>query len=807
MGVCWTFEQVVVEMYFTNVSGFVFSAVSFTNYSNTFREPSMTSTKLTAVWVALLYILAPETVHAQFSDELDRGVADVFREKCALCHDHRDGDAGAGVDFLLDFVELVDPDNYLFDADEPEASRLLEILVGEDPDMPKRQMKNIKWNGALSASQLDTVTKWIKRGGPSEKYRQSYQAISERQIIDHETLVEAIALDLQALGGRRLEFARYLTLTNLHNNQSITADELELYRQGMVKLLNSLSHSPDVLGMDDAPTSQRVVAVDKARTIFRFDLRNIGWDCEDWEKVARHYPYGNKSRNGLGKVISAVATSSLPHMRADWFVFATSQPPLYHDLLKIEPNLQTLESRLQIDRNKNIRLGKVARAGFGESGVSQNNRMVERHAAGVSGSYWISYDFGGNSGKQDLYQNPLGPTGVVDSTHAFEHDGGEAIYTLPNGFQGYVLATADGKRISIAPNSIVHDDSMRGGQIINGISCISCHYQGMKPENNAKVNSLDQVRLNAEGAYVSFSLDELERIRELYPSRKDFAKLVEEDRQRFLAVLQKTGISRIGATEPVRALFDHFSKVLDVQIAAAGFGLSVEAFEERMNRNEFTRRIVQRIKAGGLKREKYDASYGDIAAMMGAGEVRKCEPLLLPFFGNDPDLNEPSKPQASLLDLYHKNGKLSVEMKALGDKDIFYDGDKVQCEIRTNEACFVTVVSTDSSGETTLLLPNAHHKEFKIEAGRRYVFPTPKMVENEMELFVGPPHGATSMKVIATKRPLSIEGVTPERLAEKGLIVLGNLSEGGRGAISIEENFSPNEWSTDRWTCKTRPNQ
>lgn len=759
-----------------------------------------------AAFVSLGVFVAESAQAQPIGDTLDQELAVIFRDKCVMCHDQRAGDAGGDVDFLLDFIALVDPNNYQFDADDPAASRLQEVLEGDDPEMPKRRMKDIKWNGPLDPNQLDVVTRWIERGGPSPEYRQSHEQLADRQIIDRETVAEAIALDLQALSGRRLEYARYLTLTNLHNNQSISADELELYRQGTVKLLNSLSRSPDILGMDDAPTSRRVVAVDETRTIFRFDLRDIGWDHEDWSSVVAHYPYGQESRDGLQKVISSATPSPLPHMRADWFVFATSQPPLYHDLLKIEPTLGALEDRLNVDRAKNIRDGRVVRAGFGESGVSQNNRMVERHSAGSSGSYWISYDFESNTGAQDLFQNPLGPVNITKSQFGFQHDGGEAIYTLPNGYQAYVLATADGRRISIAPNSIVHDDSMRGGQIINGISCMSCHYQGMKPENPAKLKSLDQVRMNADGAFVRFSLDELERIRELYPTPDQFVPLVEQDRERFLAVLRTAGITRIGATEPVRALFDQFASVLDVDAAAAGFGLSAKAFEELMNRNESTRRILQRMKVGGLKRQKYVATYRNIAPQIGMGEVRDFAPLSLPFFGGSPDSDQASPQTSSLMDAYHKGGKLSVTMKALGDKDIFHEGETVACEIRTNETCFVTVVSTDSAGETTLLLPNAHHPNFKIEPGRRYVFPTPKMVRNGMELIVAEPHGTTSMKVIATKRPLPLAGVTPERLINEGLVVLkdagGSLDQ---TAISIDEHFSPNEWATDRWTCKTKP--
>ena len=46
---------------------------------------------------------------------------------------------------------------------------------------------------------------------------------------------------------------------------------------------------------------------------------------------------------------------------------------------------------------------------------------------------------------QSLFEHPLGPGG----TDGFKHDGGEAIFSLPNGFQAYYLNTADGKPLRI----------------------------------------------------------------------------------------------------------------------------------------------------------------------------------------------------------------------------------------------------------------------------------------------------------------------------------------------------------------------
>ena len=60
-----------------------------------------------------------------------------------------------------------------------------------------------------------------------------------------------------------------------------------------------------------------------------------------------------------------------------------------------------------------------------------NNRMVERHRS-IHGAYWKSYDFAGSVGAQNIFNHPLD----------FTHDGGEVIFNLPNGLQGYYLVNA-----------------------------------------------------------------------------------------------------------------------------------------------------------------------------------------------------------------------------------------------------------------------------------------------------------------------------------------------------------------------------
>ena len=71
-----------------------------------------------------------------------------------------------------------------------------------------------------------------------------------------------------------------------------------------------------------------------------------------------------------------------------------------------------LEKKLHVDVAENIRQERVVRAGFLKSGVSSNNRVIERHESPY-GAYWKSYDFGPNKDTKDerknIFKHPLGP--------------------------------------------------------------------------------------------------------------------------------------------------------------------------------------------------------------------------------------------------------------------------------------------------------------------------------------------------------------------------------------------------------------
>lgn len=802
------------------------------------RHDTSPHTKLIIKLLAVgLFLVAPSSAAAQPGDNLDREVAAIFSAKCLMCHDDRPGDSGGDVERLLDFVWLSDPSNGLID-DSQTASYLSELI--ESDNMPKQTWKDdIEWAGPLTTAEKSAVLRWIVRGGPSDVYRQEAAELENaqaREKISERRIVEAIADDLRTLSGTQLRNARYLTLTNLHNQQSVASERLELYRQGLVKMLNSLSRSPDILGMPDSLAPNRVVAIDDNSTIYRFELNHIGWKKDDWERVVEHYPYGLLQADGLGDSVYKLTDSAFPYMRADWFVFATSQAPLYHDLVGIDAQLKDLERKLGVDRLGNIKRFQVARAGFGNSLVSVNNRLIERHT--IPGGYFhISYDFFKNNGKANFFDFPLGPAGASDDDFSFEHDGGEVIYSLPNGFQAYALVKSTGERISIAPAAIVHDDSMSqiGSVILNGISCISCHYDGMKPENPARLATLDEVRERALQNFQRFDSDARKIIEQLYPPHEKFAELVDADRRAWRNALAQADLNLNGSTEPVRALFDSFVRNLDLEVAAADFGLTEEAFSAILQRESESRQLAFRFNKSGLQRQLYVEEFQRMAEILGLGVPRPFELLELPWFGHNPDLlgdSIASTPvESELLTANNQPTNFEVVVRNSSAQKAFVDGEAIPVSIRTSEPCFLTLISIDPNGAVTSLIPNKLQRQtdgelwwspLKLEANHTLEISVSSV---GFEFFAQAPHGATKIRAIATKQPLKLQlGQKIAAELAEGIPVLGQTKGAGvrfgqqqspeipnatavpLGLLpqSLDKLFAPNEWATSEWTFLTR---
>jgi hypothetical protein len=525
-------------------------------------------------------LMAPAHVHAQGNDaEVAKKAQLLLTNTCYRCHG-QNGALEGGFSYLLDRGQLVGRKQVV--PGDSSKSRLFRRI--DRDEMPPEGEKP-----RLTKDDVAIIKRWIDAGAPDFN-----PPVPARAFISTDDMLRWMSEDLKKREESDRKFTRYMTLTHLHN-AGRPNDELQSYRHGVTKLLNSLSWGRKLV----APT-----AIDPAKTIFRIDLRDYKWTSKVWDQLAGSEPYGLlHTGNATARSLYADAGCALPHVRGDWFVATASRPPLYHDILQLPTTEKELESLVRVDVEDGIRGGQVARAGFNGSAVSRNNRLIERHESSY-GYYWKSYDFGKNVDQQNLFAHPLGPGSAKEM---FKHDGGEIIFSLANGLQGYMLVNGEGKRLDKAPTEIVSDPKRPDRAVENGLSCMTCHVRGLLPKD-------DQIRDHAAKNPGAFPKKELDTILSLYPAKERFQTLLREDAEKFRKAVEQTGMS-VGMTEPIAALTQLFEGELDLPLAAGEVGLKPAEFQERLKESPALARVLGNLQVPGgtVQRETFAKTFELIA--------------------------------------------------------------------------------------------------------------------------------------------------------------------------------------------------
>jgi hypothetical protein len=537
-------------------------------------------------------LFVPALTHAAETDSLAAKAQAVLKENCFSCHG-KDGAAKGGFGYILDRTKLVARGK--LDPGKPEESEIYQRI--RDNEMPPASAKQ-----RPSAAERELLATWIEAGAPSCFSTPAHTFLAEGVV------QQIIRDDLKALEVPDRRFARYFTLTNLSNSE-VDADTMQNTRHALAKLLNSLSWHPRVT---------TPISVDAEQTVFRIDLRSYKWTARNWERLAPVYPY----REPFDKSVVAWTGSDSPCIRADWFIATASRPPLYHDLLQLPERDKALERQLGVDVPDDLQEGNVARAAFNGSGVSKNNRLIERHDANY-GAYWRSYDFSDNTERQNIFDHPLGP---IPGQNGFLHAGGEIIFHLPNGLQAYLLVDASGRRIDKAPNEIVSDPKRPDRQVENGLSCMSCHVRGLLPKS-------DQVRAHVVKNARAFSPSDVEKIRALYPPDAKMRGLMKEDVERFVKALGKAGVF-VDEPEPISAVATRYEGTLDLPSAAAELGLTPDEFTIRLRKSSGLSRSLGPllVKGGTVQRSAFQGVFDDALTTL---RPKAMEPAVsLPFSGH-----------------------------------------------------------------------------------------------------------------------------------------------------------------------------
>jgi serine/threonine-protein kinase len=432
----------------------------------------------------------------------------------------------------------------------------------EKSDVYLRMGKDMPPDGEVpypGEAERAVIKQWIDAGAPD------FSKINARKFVSIKDQIVTMRDYLKRAPSEDRPYIKFFTMTHLHNDPTVTSSLIRQSNAALSKVINHLSWKARIV----VPQ-----AIDREKTIFVVDIRDLDWDRKRngvnlWRAILVAYPYGlryDEDENDdelaqADKDLYGYAGKVVPYVRGDWFVATAARPPLYHTLLQLPTNAVELEKYLDVDIPENFSRNKLARAGFVKSGVSGQNRLLDRHEAKY-GSFWKSYDFKEHKGdnaadrekalRSNIFTYPLGPVfrRPYDefNRQAFLQDGGEIIWTLPNGLQGYFLVDGKDNRIDEGPLEVVSDSKKTSGTnaIVNGLSCMYCHRHG-------PIRFSDELR---ETSGVSGAARR--KLRFLAPEQKRMEQLLQDDEERFMGSLSRAigPFLRVGKDEstPVEKL-------------------------------------------------------------------------------------------------------------------------------------------------------------------------------------------------------------------------------------------------------------
>lgn len=657
------------------------------------------------------------------NDEASR-VFVLLQKRCGECHG-KDSESPDEFAFIDDFTELR-KSSYL-DFKTPENSMLyIQVRSADMPLKTKADREAKRKPTPFTDEENALLLSWIKAGAPDPGGSAQAPVIEApppepaRSVISLNAEIRAVLDDLQSLPADVAADTRYVSLAFAHNNsKEVTAKQLDLMRQGVRKVLNSLSTSPRIATFEE---------VGPEKVLFRVRLHDLGWDSALWDRITSFYPFAVETS------LSAALQIKTSSVRADWLAATATRAPLYNDLLRLPGHQQELEARLGMDVFKNLASGHAVRSGFTKSGVSRHNRLAERHEMGAyAGYYWLSYDFKESGGRANLHTNPLGPEAahLLGGTRAFEHAGGEIVFSLPNGLNGYYVSDVTGKRLDGAvPTEIVSDRTNATGraEVSNAMACMICHDQGIKPLPHDEIRALS----------VSYGAEEQRHVEALHPPQSKIDEVVQQDTQRFLAALQSAGITADGGSEPVAVLFKHYDRILTLPQAAAEIGLTADDFQKQLSTQIGLFDVKTLLEGDGMSREHFLDKFADIITRLNLGTVNGAVALpVIAIAGREENLTR-GRP---------------IAVKLTTDKTTYRDGEVPIIRVQVSAPAYLRLKYRDASGAVTLLFPNSDMPDVPIQPEQPVqLLPNPAG-GIPFARVSGPVYGREELQAIVSDRP------------------------------------------------------
>jgi serine/threonine-protein kinase len=526
--------------------------------------------------------------------ELAKAAAEnVLAANCGQCHGPAltEQQAQAGMNYINDIDQLVETGKIV--PLNSAASRIVQRMVrGEMPPVSSGLP-------AVTEADINTVAQFIDNPRFWPEVEAGGNCTDDGQLVDYDDLFQEVNSDLARADNDDQIFFRYVSLTNRFTS-GVCAEDLEKDRQGMVKMLNMLSIDASI----EVP-----VPVNSEETLYRIDLRDYAWDraidveginfADVWEAIAANNPYAVEFVGDDADDAKEDAQTAFPVMFADQMMDVALIGNLYYAIIDVDVNQllnDFIANELQIDLAQNLLDEESVRAGTTKSRISRQDRLVQRDDIEVrGGALWQSFDFEDDA-NESIFEDPFG----------FAAGGTEAIFTLPNGMLGFIIADADGNIVE--DSDILLDTNQNNFRAVTSISCSNCHASGLIPV----VDEVREVSL-ANAREIGLDRDEVEQLEGIYVSPQEFARIVQDDSQGFYQrALQLADLPTQGG-DPASNVFLRFDQDLRIADVAGDLGVTPEDLDGNLDLLDPTLAVLER---GTIDRDDFTAVFVDSLCVM-----------------------------------------------------------------------------------------------------------------------------------------------------------------------------------------------
>jgi mono/diheme cytochrome c family protein len=495
--------------------------------------------------------------------QLDEAIVEnILASNCGYCHGPKltQEQAKAGMNYIDDIKKLVDTGKII--PRDSAGSRIIQRMVkGEMPPIGSGYP-------AVTTADIDKVASYID----NPQYWPDATAVScatKGQLYDFDDLYVDINDDLNGADNKDIPFFRYISLTNRFTAGVCADGGLDRDRDGLVKMMNMLSIKA---------SRGDVLPVNKDETLYRIDLRDFDWDrpitvegnnfADVWEAIADANPYAVEFVGDDADDAKDDTQTAFPVMFADQMMDVAVIGNLYYAIIDVDvtqPLATFISAKLGINVADDIANEDAIRAGTTKSRISRQDRLVERHDIEVrGGAFWQSFDFEDNA-NESIFEDPFG----------FTPGGTEAIFTLPNGMMGFIIADANDNIVE--DSDILLDTNQNNFKAITSVSCSNCHATGFIPV----VDEVHDIAI-ANARDIGLDRDQVEQLDGIYVKPDAFARQVKLDSEGFYQRALQLADLPIQGGDPLSSVFLRFDQDMTLADAAGDLGVTSDDLDREV---------------------------------------------------------------------------------------------------------------------------------------------------------------------------------------------------------------------------------